>query len=110
MSRHRQPDRPRRKGWTIQRATGTGVTLGFSALLVRLFLGSAWDLLRLPLLLLCLATAFCGLSILWITAVDRLRHGRRGARLIPLRAFDIALALLLVLPSLWMVPALVRGS
>ena len=107
MSRRRQPDRPRRKGWTIQRATGTGVTLGFAALVMRLFLGSAWELLRLPLLVLCLATAFCGLSILWITAVDRLRHGRRGERLIPVRTFDIAIALLMVLPSLWLVPALV---
>jgi len=59
------------------------------------------------LLALCGLAAFCGLSILWITAVDRYRHGRRGERLVPLRAFDIAIALLLAIPSLMMMRALV---
>ena len=59
------------------------------------------------MLALCGLAAFCGLSILWITAVDRYRHGRRGERLVPLRAFDIAIALLLAIPSLMMMRALV---
>jgi hypothetical protein len=95
-----------RKGWTIQRATGLGAVLGLAAVVLRLFYASAPALVRLPLVVLCLAAAFCGLSILWITAVDRYRHGRRGERLIPLRAFDVALSLLLLVPALLMVPAL----
>lgn len=110
MSRRRQPPNPVRKGWTVQRATGLGVVAGLAALVMRLFLPAAPELLRLPLLALCALTAFCGLSILWITAVDRYRRGRRGSRLLPLRAFDIALALLLVLPSLWLMPALLEGQ
>ena len=101
MSRRRQPLNPVRQGWTVKRATGFGVIAGFAALVLGLF-ASTWPaLLRLPFLLLCGAAALCGLSILWITAVDRLRYGRRGDRLIPLRVFDIVLALALTLPSLW---------
>jgi len=110
VSRRRQPARPVRRGWTVQRATGIGVVAGLTALVVRLVYPVWPDLLRVPLIALCLAAAFCGLSILWITAVDRLRHGRRGERLVPLRTFDVALALLLVLPSLWMVPALLADA
>lgn len=96
----------RRKGWTIHRATGAGVVAGLAALVLRLFYSASPGVVRVPLLLLCAVAAFCGLSILWITAVDRYRHGRRGERLVPLRAFDVALALLLAIPSLVMVRAL----
>ena len=106
MTRRRQPLKPVRKGWTVVRATGFGVVAAFAALVVRPTYPAAPDLVRAPLILLCALAAFCGLSILWITAVDRLRHGRRGERLIPLRTFDLAVAALLVLPSLWIVPAL----
>ena len=103
-----QRRRPRpRKGWTIHRATGLGAMAGIAALVLRLFYSASPAIVRLPLLLLCAAAAFCGLSILWITAVDRYRHGRRGERLVPLRAFDVAVALLLAVPSLVMVQALV---
>ncbi|HEY1146772.1 MAG TPA: hypothetical protein VGE84_10580 [Allosphingosinicella sp.] len=46
--------------------------------------------------------AFCGVSILWITAMDVLRHRRRGHRLHAIRIFDIAIALALILPG-WLV-------
>ncbi|MEA3041717.1 MAG: hypothetical protein QOC65_1206 [Sphingomonadales bacterium] len=101
MSRRRQPLHPIRQGWTVKRATGIGILAGLAALVLRLFAPSWPDVLRLPFLLLCGVAALCGLSILWITAVDRLRYGRRGERLVPLRVFDVALALLLALPSLW---------
>ena len=95
------------RSWTIGKATTAGLAVGLIALLLRIFY-SAWPELVRPLLLAaCVAAAFCGLSILWITAVDRLRYGRRGERLIPLRAFDVSVALLLTLPSLWMVPSLI---
>ena len=75
-------------------------------MVLRLFYATSPALVRLPLVLLCLAAAFCGLSILWITAVDRYRHGRRGERLVPLRTFDVVLAALLLLPALLIGPAL----
>lgn len=106
MSRRRRPARPVRKGWTIQRATATGAGAALTAVLLRLLYPSWPDELRLPLLAACIAAALCGVSILLMTAVDRYRRGRRGARLLPLRAFDVAVALVLVLPALMLVPAL----
>lgn len=107
MTRRRQPRKPVRKGWTVQRATGFGIVAALAALIARL-LYPAWpDGLHWPLLALCALAAFCGISILWITAVDRYRRGRRrGARIAPLRAFDVAVGLLLAAPSLWMIQIL----
>jgi len=106
MSGRREPARRVGPGWTVKRATGFGVVLALSAIVLRLFYPASPELVRIPLLALCALAAFCGFSILWITAVDLLRHRRRGVRLRPLRAFDMAVAVLLVLPSLLLVPAL----
>ena len=105
MSR-RQPLHPIRQGWTVKRATGIGVVAGLAALVLGLFYESWPGLLRPPFFAACAVAAFCGLSILWITAVDRFRHGRRGERLVPLRVFDVALALMLAVPSLWAISGL----
>ncbi len=94
----------------MKRATGAGVVAGLAALMLGLFYPGFPALLRLPYLLACLVAAFCGLSILWITAVDRLRYGRRGERLVPLRVFDVVLALFLALPSLWAISGLMAGE
>lgn len=106
MSRRRQPARPIGPGWTVKSATGFGAVFALSAIVLRLFYPASPALVRIPLLALCALAAFCGLSILWITAVDLLRHRRRGVRLRPLRAFDMAIALLLVLPAVLIGPAL----
>jgi hypothetical protein len=107
MSRRRpQPLHPIRQGWTVKRATGIGVVAGLAALLLGLFYEAWPSTLRLPFLLLCALALFCGLSILWITAVDRLRYGRRGERLVPLRVFDLVLAAALTVPSLWSIGGL----
>ena len=108
MSRRPQPARPVRNAWTVQRATGLGAVSALAAAVLRLFYPASPELVRLPLLGLCVLAAFCGFSILWITAVDRLRHGRRGERLRPLRAFDMAMAALLLLPAALIGPALMR--
>ena len=86
--------------WTLGRATGTGAVAGLAALLLWPLYASFQDPI-LPAYALALAvSAFCGVSILWITAADLIFHRRRGERLIPLRLFDIAFALLLTVPPL----------
>lgn len=96
-----------RNSWTVKRATGIGVVAGFAALVLRLFY-PGWPVGPF-FLAACAIAGFCGLSIFWITAVDRLRYGRRGERLIPLRTFDLALALALTVPSLWTIWAVLVG-
>ena len=49
--------------------------------------------------------AFCGLSILLITIFDMLFH-KRGESLRPVRAFDIAIGVVLAVPSLIQLSAL----
>ncbi len=45
-------------------------------------------------------TAFCGASVLWITAFDMRARGTSG-RMRPVRTFDIAIGLALLVPSLY---------
>jgi hypothetical protein len=91
--------------WTIQRATVAGIGAGLAALLVSSLNGS-WDQPLLGIYAGLLAfTALCGGSVLWITLLD-IRNRGRGGRMRPIRAFDVAAAMALVLPSayaLWMV-------
>jgi hypothetical protein len=110
VTRRRQPRDPIRQGWTVKRATGLGVVAGLAAIVVGLVYPSWPGTLRLPYLGACVLTAFCGLSILWINAVDRLRYGRRGERLVPLRVFDVALGVALAGPSLWAISGLMAGG
>lgn len=107
MSQRREPPRTVSPGWTVKRATGSGVVFALAAVVLRLLYPASPALIRIPLLASCALAAFSGLSILWITAVDLLRHRRRGVRLRPLRAFDMAVAALLVLPAVLIGPALV---
>ena len=85
--------------WTIPRASGLGVVAGLvSVLLWQAYV--AWqEPVRLPYLAALAITALCGASILLLTAADMLFHRRRGRRIRPVRAFDIALGLLLALPA-----------
>ena len=104
MTRRRQPLNPVRPGWTVKRATGAGVVAGLFALVLGLFYPAWPGTLRIPFLLAATVAAVCGLSILWITAVDRFRQNRR--RLASLLVFDVVLALILALPSLWAISGL----
>jgi hypothetical protein len=84
--------------WTIQRATVSGIAAGLAALLLS-GLERSWDQPLLGIYAGLLAfTAFCGASILWITMLD-IRNRGRGGRMRPIRAFDVAAALALALPS-----------
>ena len=87
-------------GWTIQRATVTGILFGLCALLLSSALDSWPDLLLYPYVLLLALTALCGASVLWITVHD-IRTRGRGGRMRPIRAFDVAAGALLVLPALY---------
>ncbi|WP_129791210.1 hypothetical protein [Sphingosinicella sp. CPCC 101087] len=86
--------------WTIQRATGLGIVAGLAALLTAGLLGTSGDALLYPYAALLAFTALCGASILWITAFDIRTRGTSG-RMRPIRGFDAAVGLALLLPSLY---------
>ena len=106
MSRRRPAAQPRRapprggllRVWTIPRATGIGIVAGLGALLIAGIWGAEpYDLLY-PYAVLLAVTAFCGVSILWITAFDMRARGTSG-RMRPIRGFDVAVGLALLVPS-----------
>lgn len=88
------------RDWTIGRASGVGAVAGLAALVLWPAYASWQEPVRPAFISALAVSVFCGLSILVITALDRRRHGPRGERLRPVRWFDIALALLLAVPSL----------
>jgi hypothetical protein len=85
--------------WTIGRASGAGATAGLAALLLWPFFRGRPELLEWPFALAATVAGLCGASILAITALDTARH-RRGARIRPVRGFDLVLGLGLLLLSL----------
>lgn len=88
------------KRWTIQRATTLGIASGLSAVLLASAIGGWPEGLLYPYVALLGVTAFCGASVLWITAVDMRTRGTSG-RMRPIRGFDVAIALTLLLPALY---------
>lgn len=88
------------KAWTIQRATIAGIAAGLAALLISAAIGVWPEGLLYAYAALLAFTAWCGASVLWITARDVKTRGR-GGRMRPIRAFDLAAGLLLLLPSLY---------
>lgn len=94
--------------WTIGRASGIGAVAGLAALVLWAVYAS-WEPVWPAFVAALLVTAFCGLSIFVITALDLRRRGPRGERLRPVRWFDIALAVLLTGPPLLALDSLLRG-
>jgi len=86
--------------WTIQRASLVGIAAGLIALLVAAMPGSWRGGLLYAYASLLALTAFCGLSVLWITIGD-IRTRGRGGRMRPIRTFDAATGLVLLLPALY---------
>ena len=82
--------------WTLSRASGAGVLAGLAALLLWPAY-AAWPGALIPFALALGIAAFCGLSMLAFTLIDMVTQ-RRGARMRPLRIFDLVLGLVL---SLW---------
>ena len=87
-------------GWTLQRAMGAGLLCGLAAILIAGLFRLSRDGLLYPYAALLVATALCGASILWITAIDMRARGTSG-RMRPIRGFDAAVGLGLLLPSLY---------
>lgn len=86
--------------WTIGRATGVGAVAGLVSLVLWPIYAALQDAVFLPYVLSLAVAALCGLSILWITAADLMLHRRRSGRLVPIRTFDAAVAILLSVPTL----------
>ncbi|MFN3946041.1 MAG: hypothetical protein ACK4K7_14040 [Allosphingosinicella sp.] len=108
--RRKAPPRTLRQWWTIARASGIGALA--AAAMALLWVGHGYwpDALHLPFVAAAAVAALCGVSILWITAMDFARNGARGSRLAPIRAFDVALGLLLAGPALYALRALLRDG
>ncbi|HEX8578282.1 MAG TPA: hypothetical protein VF655_01645 [Allosphingosinicella sp.] len=85
--------------WTLGRASGIGVTAALLALLLWPFLAKSEQALLWPFAAGAAVAGLCGASVLLITAFDIVTR-RRGRRIRPVRGFDIALGLGLVLLSL----------
>ena len=88
------------RSWTMQRAAGVGVASGIAAILLTAVMDRWPGELLYPYVLLLASTAWCGASILWITAAGMRSRGTSG-RMRPIRGFDVALGLVRLLPSLY---------
>jgi hypothetical protein len=95
------------RGWTIQRAMGVGLISGLVAVLIAGLFPLNRDGLFYPYAALLAVTALSGASILWITIVDMRARGTSG-RMRPIRGFDGALGLGLLLPSLYAISLIWR--
>ena len=84
--------------WTIGRASGIGATAALLALLLWPF-QRGYGALLWPFAGFAAVAGLCGLSILFITALDIVLR-RRGKIIRPVRGFDIVLGALLVALSL----------
>ena len=86
------------RGWTLSRASILGIAAGTAALLLAAALGRLPDGAVYAYAAMLAITAFCGVSILWITVFDMKARGTTG-RMRPIRVFDIALGAVLLLPA-----------
>jgi hypothetical protein len=85
--------------WTIGRATGTGVIAGLVAVVLWPVYAAWPEPWGVPFIVMLGVTAFCGASILLLTLKD-IYSRSRGTIMHRIRIFDVALGLLLLVPSL----------
>ena len=85
--------------WTLRRVSGVGATAGLVAFALWPFTGYYGLVLLTTFTLIAGLAALCGFSILLITIRDMATRPRRGSRIRPLRGFDTALALILLVLS-----------
>ncbi len=91
--------------WTIGRATGVGVSAGLAALVLWPIYAALQERVLWAFLAALAVAAICGLSILLISVLDAVLKPRARS-LRPIRAFDVAVGLLLAVPSLIQLHAL----
>ena len=70
--------KPAFRRWTISRASAVGIAAGLATLLLAAAIQSWPEGLLYPYVALATLTAFCGASILWITAIDMQERGTSG--------------------------------
>lgn len=88
------------RAWTISRATGIGAVCGILAIFIAGLFDPTREVLVLVYAALLAVTLLCGASILWITAFDMRARGTSGL-IRPIRAFDLGIGLVLLIPSLY---------
>ncbi|HEY0326495.1 MAG TPA: hypothetical protein VGC46_11065 [Allosphingosinicella sp.] len=86
---------------SVPRVTAAGAVAALAALLMWVLYGRWPETFVVPYVLALVATAGCGLFILFATVTDSVNNPRRGVRIRPIRGFDVAVGLLLAGPSLW---------
>lgn len=86
---------------SVPKATGVGIVWGLLAILCRLALTPWPELFVIPYVLALAGTFLCGAYVLLATWYDAARHPRRGARIAPIRGFDVLAGLLLTVVPLW---------
>ena len=77
--------------WTIPRASGIGALAELFALLLWPFFARYGTAVDASFAGAAAVAGLCGASVLAMTGFDMLFHRRRGERIRPVRAFDIAL-------------------
>ncbi|MDB5670030.1 MAG: hypothetical protein JWO25_989 [Alphaproteobacteria bacterium] len=85
--------------WTLKRASGVGVVAGLVALALWPFLGVFGPILLRLFFLAAALSGLCGFSVLAMTIHDIATNPRRGTRVRPLRSFDIAIGVSLLVLS-----------
>ena len=84
--------------WSLRDATRLGPIAGAAALLLWPAYAAWQEPVRLVFILALAVTALCGMSIILISATDFLTVAR-GRKVLPARLFDLALGIMLALPS-----------
>jgi drug/metabolite transporter (DMT)-like permease len=85
--------------WTLNRAAGTGLIAGLGAVILWPIFAAYQEPFRFPYMAALSLTAFCGLSVILMTAADFILRPKRGQRTIPIRTLNLVLGLLLFLPA-----------
>ena len=84
--------------WTLKHATRIGLVAALAALLLWPLYAVVQEPVRAAFVAALAVVAFCGVSILFITAVDLLTVVR-GRRVLPARIFDLLLGAALAVPA-----------
>lgn len=89
------------QAWTIQRAEAVGIAAGLASAMLWAGFANWPQALEMPFAAGLALTAFCGLSILFITARDVATGPKRGKMLRAIRVVDVAIGIALTVPSLY---------